>query len=173
MGRKINTTLLTLGIPKSVNNRSATNSMYCFIKKLLIPMRSTGKASVRNSCKNKQFCSHVCPCYTANKLHYYNKLAFQIAQTCSMPTALVIISFTLSADGFFTKWLYIRQAKLQCNPCERKIIWLYYMELTFFGPRECILLGQTYIYLISADKLIGVGESRHQSSFLQPEDGSK
>lgn len=86
-----------------------------------------------------------------------------------MLTALVMMSLTLLADGFFTRWLYKRQAKLQCKPCECKIIQLELLS----GAQEYILVGRTYIYFISADELIGVGESRHQTSFLQPEDGSK
>lgn len=46
--------LITLASPRSVRSRSATNSMYCFIRQLLIPMRSTGKDSVKNSCSTKQ-----------------------------------------------------------------------------------------------------------------------
>lgn len=39
----------TLLKPSSSISRSATNSMYCFIKVQFIPMSFTGKASVRNS----------------------------------------------------------------------------------------------------------------------------
>lgn len=46
--------LTTLASPRSVRRRSATNSMYCFIRHELIPMRSTGKASVKNSCNTQQ-----------------------------------------------------------------------------------------------------------------------
>lgn len=40
---------LTFENPSSISNRSATNSMYCFISVQFIPIRPTGNASVRNS----------------------------------------------------------------------------------------------------------------------------
>lgn len=40
---------LTFENPSSISNRSATNSIYCFIKVQFIPIRPTGNASVRNS----------------------------------------------------------------------------------------------------------------------------
>lgn len=43
----------TLASPRSAKRRSATNSMYCFIRQQFIPIKSTGKASVRNSCNQK------------------------------------------------------------------------------------------------------------------------
>lgn len=44
---------LTFENPSSISNRSATNSIYCFIKVQFIPIRPTGNASVRNSWKLK------------------------------------------------------------------------------------------------------------------------
>ena len=38
----------TLDWPRATNNLSATNCIYCFIKRQFIPMRFTGNASVRN-----------------------------------------------------------------------------------------------------------------------------
>lgn len=43
----------TLASPRSARRRSATNSMYCFIRQQFIPIKSTDKASVRNSCNQK------------------------------------------------------------------------------------------------------------------------
>lgn len=44
---------LTFENPSSISNRSATNSIYCFIRVQFIPIRPTGNASVRNSWKLK------------------------------------------------------------------------------------------------------------------------
>lgn len=41
--------MYTFENPSSASNLSATNSIYCFIKTQFIPMRPTGKASVKNS----------------------------------------------------------------------------------------------------------------------------
>lgn len=45
---------LTLLNPSSNISRSATNSMYCFIKVQFMPISFTGRASVKNSCRYEE-----------------------------------------------------------------------------------------------------------------------
>lgn len=47
-----------------------------------------------------------------------NEAPKQEAVTCSMRTAFMMISFTLSSDGLCIKCLNMRQAKSQCKPCK-------------------------------------------------------
>lgn len=42
-----------------------------------------------------------------------------VRNSCSILTASQMISYILSLDGRFKRWLNIRQAKSQCNPYEK------------------------------------------------------
>lgn len=107
-----------------------------------------------------------------NHKGYFNNwyVWITITQTCSISTAFLMSFLTDASEGLLTKCLNIRQAKSQWRPCWLRSI----IKIKFFQDDFLFVHGLfSSSYLISADKLIGEGESRHESPLLQPENRSK
>lgn len=167
------TQILTLLKPSSIISRSATNSMYCFIKSQFMPISLTGRAWVRNSCgPQKVEWEGQCLRSTIHNTSKFNLVHLHV-NTCSIWTAFKMMLLTVASEGLFTKCLNIRQAKSQWRPWKPKTFNQFAIQTTTSVRFVTICITMHSRYLISADEFIGEGEAWHKAPLLQPENCSK
>lgn len=157
--------IVTLARPRSASRRSATNSMYCFIRQQFIPIRSTGRASVKNSCESK--CIAIC---RMKRFH---------SALCHSPLTSANL---LNANGFgddvlhaILRWLPHQVAVHQAGKVAVQALggeWKDGMKHDERGERGG-RRNQRGPYLVPADQLVGIGQTRHETPFLQPIDGGE
>lgn len=100
---------ITLGCWRATKSLSATNSMYCLIRPQFMPIKLTGRASVKNCNIEENY----------NKNHTllpFTHFIIDSLTSCSILTASQMMARILSGDGLCFSLVKSKQAKSQWRP---------------------------------------------------------